>query len=144
MPRYIHNIVLEVTVSQTKITLMHLLTDFCYQDTMNDDQLEEHHCYLKFDSDNDFWEEWSNKTLSMVKLKGFCLVHASDTNPCSDTECVVSTFNAKRKIFEYNNKAYQLPMTCCTRLPYRLVKMAKTKWLINWNAYQAWKNLCHQ
>lgn len=34
-------------------------------------------------------------------------------------------------------------MACCTKLPYRLVKAATTKRLIDGNSYKAWTNLCH-
>ena len=35
-------------------------------------------------------------------------------------------------------------MTCCTGLPYRLVKTAKTKKHIDGDAFKAWTNLCHR
>ena len=92
---------------------------------MEANQSKEHHCYLKFDDDEDFWEDWSDKTLSMAKLKGFCLVYASNTKPCSNTQYAVSTDKEEWRIYENNVQVYQLLMTCCTGLLYKLVKRAK-------------------
>ena len=111
---------------------------------MSNDRSDDYHRYLKFDGDEDFWDEWSDKTLSTAKSKGFRLVYASDTKPCSDAEYAVSTDKEERRIYENNDKAYQLLMTCCTGLPYRLVKTAKTKKHIDGDAFKAWTNLCHR
>ena len=97
---------------------------------------------FKFDGDEANWLEWSTKTLSLAKTKGFRLAYANDTKPSSDTVYETTATEKERKIYETNDRAYQLLIISCTGIAFGLVNQAKTKDLIDGNAFMAWKNLC--
>ena len=97
---------------------------------------------FKFDGDEANWLEWSTKTLSLAKTKGFRLAYANDTKPCSDTVYETTATEKERKIYKTNDRAYQLLIISCTGIAFGLVNQAKTKDLIDGNTFMAWKNLC--
>lgn len=97
---------------------------------------------FKFDGDEANWLEWSTKTLSLAKTKGFRLAYATDTKPCSDTVYETTATEKERKVYETNDRAYQLLIISCTGIAFGLVNQAKTKDLIDGDAFMAWKNLC--
>ena len=97
---------------------------------------------IKFDGEESNWHEWSVKTLSLSKIKGFRLVYASDTKPCSDTTYATYATDAEKKIYEANDKAYQQLIMSCTGIAFGLVTQAKTAQLIDGDAFLALKNLC--
>ena len=99
---------------------------------------------FKFDGDKANWLEWSTKTLSLAKTKGFPLAYANNTKLCSDTVYETTATEKERKIYETNDRAYQLLIISCTGIAFGLVNQAKTKDLINGNALMAWKNLCNR
>ena len=99
---------------------------------------------FKFDGDEANWLEWSIKTLSLAKTKGFRLVYAKDTKPCSDTIYETTATDKEKKIYEANDRAYQLLIVSCTGIAFGLVNQAKTKDLIDGDAFMAWKNLCNR
>lgn len=65
---------------------------------MSNEQSDEYQHYLKYDGNEDFWDEWSDKNLSIANLMGFYLAYASNTNPCRDAAYTVSTDKDKRRI----------------------------------------------
>jgi hypothetical protein len=60
---------------------------------------------FKFDGDEANWLEWSTKTLSLAKTKGFRLAYATDTKPCSDTVYETTASEKERKVYETNDRA---------------------------------------
>ena len=98
--------------------------------------------FFKFDGQESKWDEWSGKTLSLAKIKGFRAVYTNDTKPCSDDEYAASNDAEEKKIYELNDKAYHLLIMSCSGIAFWLVHQAKTKRLMDGDAYLAWKNLC--
>ena len=96
---------------------------------------------IKFDGDENHWHEWSVKALALAKSKGFRHVYANDTKPCSDAVYLTSTHDEEKKKYEDNDKAYQFLILSCTGIAFGLVNHAKTKDLIDGDAFLGWKNL---
>jgi hypothetical protein len=66
------------------------------------------------------------------------MMYSKNYNTCSDNEHEVETDKEVKAIY----KAYQLYiMVSCSRIVFGLVNQAKTKMLIDGDAYMAWKNL---
>ena len=80
--------------------------------------------------------------MSLAKTKGFFFVYAKDNKPCSDTIYETTAKDKEKKIYEANDRAYQLLIVSCTGIAFGLVNQAKTKDLIDGDAFMAWKNLC--
>ena len=53
---------------------------------------------IKFDGDEKNWFEWSINTLSLAKSKGFRMVYAKDTDPCSDDDYAKTKDNTIKAI----------------------------------------------
>ena len=93
---------------------------------------------IKFDGDENHWHEWSVKALALAKSKGFRHVYANDTKPCSDAVYLTSTHDEEKKKYEDNDKAYQFLILSCTGIAFGLVNHAKTKDLIEGDAFLGW------
>ena len=96
---------------------------------------------IKFDGSDASWHVWSLKTLALAKAKGFKQSYVKDTKPCSDAVYETSKDADEKKIYERNDKAYQLLVMSCDGMAFGLVNKAKTKDLMDGNAFLAWKNL---
>ena len=99
---------------------------------------------FKFDGDEAIWLEWSTKTLSLAKTKGFRLAYTTDTKLCSDTVYETTATEKVRKVYETSNRAYQLLIISCNGIAFGLVNQAKTNDLIDGDAFMVWKNLCEK
>ena len=96
---------------------------------------------VKFDGTDDHWHEWSVKTLALAKIRGFKKTLTTDTKPCTDAIYETTNDDAIKKIYDLNDKAYQLLVMSCSGIAFGLVNQAKTNDLQDGNAYLAWKNL---
>ena len=96
---------------------------------------------IKFDGSDASWHVWSLKTLALAKAKGFKQSYVKDTKPCSDAVYETSKDAEEKKIYKRNDKAYQLLVMSCDGMAFGLVNRAKTKDLMDSNAFLARKNL---
>ena len=97
--------------------------------------------FIKFEGADADWHVWSLKTLALAKAKGFKQAYVKDTKPCSDAVYETSKDADEKKIYERNDKAYQLLVMSCNGMAFGLVNKAKTKDHMDGNAFLAWKNL---
>jgi len=96
---------------------------------------------VRFDGTDEHWHEWSVKTLALAKIRGYKKTLTTDTKPCTDAVYEASTDANVKKIYENNDKAYQLLVMSCNGIAFGLVNQAKTTDLEDGNAYLAWKSL---
>ena len=96
---------------------------------------------IKFDGSDASWHVWSLKTLALAKAKGFKQAYVKDTMPCSDTVYETSKDAEEKKMYERDDKAYQLLVMSCDGMAFSLFNKAKTKDLMDSNAFLAWMNL---
>ena len=64
-----------------------------------------------------------------------------DTNPCSDAVYETTDKDDVKKIYEMNDRAYQLLIMSCTGIAFGLVNQAKTKNHQDGDAFLAWTYL---
>ena len=96
---------------------------------------------VKFDGTDDHWHEWSVKTLALATIRGFKKTLTMDTKPCTDATYKTTNNNAIKKLYDLNNKAYQLLVMSCSGIAFGLVNQAKTTDLQDGDAFLAWKYL---
>ena len=96
---------------------------------------------VKFDGEDANWHEWSVKTLALAKTRGFKNAYMKDTNPCSDAVYETTDKDDVKKIYEMNDRAYQLLIMSCTGIAFGLVNQAKTKNHQDGDAFLAWTYL---
>ena len=97
---------------------------------------------IKFDGDEEKWHEWSVKALALAKTKGFRHVYAADTKPCSDAVYATTNDDKVKETYERNDKAFQFLILSCSGIAFGLVNQAKTRDLMDGDAYKAWTYLC--
>ena len=96
---------------------------------------------IKLDGFDTNWHVWNLKSLALAKAKGFKQTYVKDTKPCSNAVCKTSKDAKEKKIYKRNDKVYQLLIMSCDSMAFGLVNKAKTKDLMDGNAFLAWKNL---
>ena len=78
---------------------------------------------------------------SQVRTRVRVRVRVRVTNPCSDAVYETTDKDDVKKIYEMNNHAYQLLVTSCTGIAFRLVNQAKTKNHQDGDAFLDWTYL---
>jgi len=76
---------------------------------------------VRFDGTDEHWHEWSVKTLALAKIRGYKKTLTTDTKPCTDAVYEASTDANVKKIYENNDKAYQLLVMSCNGIAFGLV-----------------------
>ena len=76
---------------------------------------------VRFDNEDASWHEWSVKTLSLAKTRGFKNAYIKDTDPCSDAVYKTTDTDDVKKVYKMNDCAYQLLVMSCTGIAFGLV-----------------------
>ena len=97
--------------------------------------------FIKFDGSDASLLVWSLKTIALAKIKGFKQAFVKDTKPCSDAVYETSKDTDEKEIYKRNDKAYQLLFMSCNGMAFGIVNTAKTKNLMDDNAFLAQKRL---
>jgi hypothetical protein len=96
---------------------------------------------IKFDGDETKWLQWSMKTMTLAKARGFHLTYTPKMSPCSDTIYAMSATAEQKKIYKANDKASQLLVLSCIYSALGFICNARTKDLKVGDAFLAWNNL---
>ena len=99
---------------------------------------------FKFDGDETKWLQWSMKTMTLAKARGFHLTYTTKMSPCSDTLYATTATAEQKKIYEANDKAFQLLVLSCVDSAFGFICNARTKDLKDGDAFLAWNNLCER
>ena len=99
---------------------------------------------FKFDGDETKWLQWSMKTMMLANARGFHLTYTTKMSPCSDIIYATSATAEQKKIYEANDKAFQLLVLSCVNSAFGFICNARTQDLKDGDAFLAWNNLCER